>query len=897
MKIRTKITLYLAPFILVTLIAIFLLNYHVVRSKLGENANLELVKIEENVYRSTVALLDSAISNYLRGITDKNLNYVERQYYAVLAGTQSKEKAVDKIQEYFNHQLIGMSGYMAAVKEQSDNIYLDLHPFLAGEDCTITEGCQAWAETRNGYTEYDWKNPNDDTFRKKAAYVREFPPWNWIIGASSYRDEFLKLVNIDDLRNLIQPIQINKSGYFIVFSDEGEVLIHPELEHLDEKNLINSEGRNVVDLLIEGAGKYITYKWKNPSEKKERLKYAFGQKLEGYNWYLIATGYVSEIYEPIKYFRELTIFLVLVAGCALAAIIFRVSRDISFPLYRMEEGINSFYARKEPFHWKEKNISEIDVLGSAFARMTQELNHSVQDLEEKNRELAESEEAKEGARHFLDSIINSMPSVIIGVDPSFVVTEWNRQAEKVTGFARDEAKGTLLYDLCDWLDPYREALEENLVANEVKVFPLTRIDERGATVYSELTVYPLVVSGYEGAVLRMDEVTDRVEMEQRLRQSQKMDAVGQLAGGVAHDFNNMLSGIIGSAELLSIKVGPEEQKLVRIITEASGRAGELIQKLLAFSRKAGMDFGPVDMHEIIESTVEILERSLDKKISIQKRLLAETVTVMGEWTQLQNSLLNIGINAGHAMENGGGELNFTTSTVVLDSVYCEMSPFALQPGRFLQVLIRDTGCGISNDNLKRIFEPFFTTRDQDKGTGLGLAAVYGAMQQHHGAVSVYSELNEGTEFSMLLPLAEGETAVSAKEQKLVPGTGCILIVDDEPVVRITARLMLEKIGYRVLEAEHGLEGVKVYQRHKREVDVVLLDMVMPVMDGTSCFYKLQEVNPDVRVVISSGFTRDADLGGLREKGLKGFVRKPFNMAELSEVLAEVLNLQPGKAIS
>lgn len=888
MKIRTRITVYLAPFVIITLTAIFLLNYLVIRSRLAENAHHEIIKVQENMYRSAQSLLDSASTNYLRGITEKNLDYVEAQYYAVLAGTQSKQTALAKIEKYFNQQLIGLSGYVVVVKEKGDRLLLDMHPYLKGEECTNVAGCSAWRDVRNGYVEYEWQNPVDKEVRKKAAYVREFPPWNWLLGSSSYREEFVKLVDMDELRQLIQPVKINKSGYFIVIDEDREVLIHPELNELSEDMMVNSEGLNIPELMIGREGEYVTYKWKNPSEKKERLKYAFGKKLEGYNWYLIATGYVEEIYEPIKYFRELTIFLVLVAGFALLFIIVRVSRSIAAPLSRMGLGINRFYTNKDTFRWQESRISEIDVLGNAFARLTRELNHSVHDLEEKNRELAESEEGKEVARRFLDSIINSMPSLIIGVDPSFVVTEWNHQAERVTGFPRGEARGSLLFDMCDWLEPHREVLAGALTANEVKVLPLTRGKEQGAAIYLELTVYPLVAPGNEGAVLRIDEVTDRVEMEQRLRQSQKMDAVGQLAGGVAHDFNNMLSGIIGAAELLRLKAGPEEQKLVKIIVEASGRAGELIQKLLAFSRKGSVDFIPVDLHEIIESTIEILERSLDKRIRIHRELKAESATVIGEGSQLQNSLLNIGINAGHAMAQGG-DLFFESLVIELDEVYCQTSQFDISPGSYIQVRVRDTGCGISKEHLRQIFEPFFTTRKQNEGTGLGLAAVYGAIQQHRGAVNVYSEPGKGTEFSLLLPLSGQTVAEPAREREIVHGSGCILLVDDEPVVRVTARLMLEKLGYTVLEAEDGKEGIEVFNACRSDIDMVLLDMVMPVMDGTSCFNRLCEIDPEVKVVISSGFTRDADLGQLREKGLLGFVRKPYNMAELSEVLAKILN--------
>lgn len=892
MKIRTKISVYFAPFIIIAVLVIYLLNYAVIRRELVHNAHLELAKVEQNMHCAAQSLLRAAITNYLRGITDKNLDYIQLQYDAFLRGAVTEQEAKNNIQNYFNHQIVGTSGYLAAVEEKENRFFLDLHPFLPREDCTETEGCRAWAETRNGYTEYDWKNPTDNSSRKKAAFVREFPPWNWVVGASSYRDEFVNLINVEDLREMLSPIRINKSGYFIVFNEDKELLIHPVAQNVGRKGIVNTRGEDISKRLMESEDGYLTYYWKNPDDERERLKYGFVEKLEDFNWYLVATGYLSEVYEPIEYLRKLTVLIIVFACLALFTIIYRVSETISRPLRMLEDGIKNFYTTKTPFKWQKNRVREIDVLGNAFARMTDELNLSLLDLEEKNRELASSEHEIEKNRMFLDSIIDSMPSVIIGVDPQLAVNQWNSKAERATGLSRKEVQGRILYDVYEGLEPHGEAISQSLQDRQVITLPLSKEEEERGAKYSEITVYPLVTTGSGGAVIRIDEVTDRVEMEQRLMQSQKMDAVSQLAGGIAHDFNNMLGGIVGAAELLRMKAAPDEQKLVKIISDASARASELIQKLLAFSRKGDVSLAAVDMHSIITNTIEILEHTLDKKVTITSDLKAEMSMVMGERSQLQNSLLNIGINGGHAMPDGG-ELFFRTQNVNLDEMYCNGSPFELTPGQYLQISIRDTGQSISQGNLKRIFEPFFTTREQDKGTGLGLAAVYGAVQQHHGAVRVNSELGEGAEFVLELPLSSTDRVQHEKSQRVVMGTGNILIVDDEPVVRMTAKLMLEKLGYTVLEAENGREGIEMYERHQQTVQLVLLDMLMPVMDGTECFQRLKELDPEVKVVISSGFTRDADLHLLKEQGLCDFVRKPLNMAELSETVANVLNASAG----
>ena len=895
MRIRSKISLHLGLFVLVVTSAIFILNYFIVRHSLTKNAHLELAKIEQNMHRAAETLLSTAIKNYLRGITELNITFIGVQYSAYKKGKITERQAKGRIQEYFNQQSIGSSGYMVAVEEKNERLYLELHPFLPTQECTETEGCRAWVSTRNGYTEYDWKNPSDNTFRKKAAYVQEFPAWNWVVGASSYRNEFVNLVHVEDLRDLLSPITINQTGYFFLFDENYKVLIHPEYKNIDGRDLLNSKGESILELLRKSKDGYLTYLWKNPSEKKESLKYAFIQKLEGYNWYLVASGYLSEVYAPIAYLKDLTIIMSLLVGITLFIIIYRLSAQITKPLLLLEKGIDHFYNEQTPFIWREQEVEEINILGKAFSRMTTELNRSMAELHEKNVELEASERDKESGRLFLDSIINSMPSTIIGVDPNMNVTQWNNRAEQITSISKYEAKGKLLFDVLPMLSQHDKELKQGIEENQILMIPHDNTDEGGDVHYSEIIVYPLITPGNEGAVIRIDEVTDRIEIEQRLRQSQKMDAIGQLAGGVAHDFNNMLSGILGAADLLRLKSGPENQHLIKIITESSERAGELIQKLLTFSRKEKIAFIPININSILNDTIDILRRTLDKRIMVQCRIEADSKTILGDRSQLQNTLLNIGINAGHAMVNGG-TIAFEIVSVTLDEDYCQASPFDISPGQFLQITISDTGSGIAQEDLKHIFEPFFTTKQQTKGTGLGLASVYGIVQQHRGAISVNSELGKGTEFTIVLPVSEEKEASSVKHEEFVEGKGCILVIDDELVVRTTVRMMLENIGYEVLEAQNGQEGVLIYEKNKEKIDLVLLDMLMPVMDGTECFYQLKKINSEVRVIISSGFTRDADLTGLKKAGLSDLIRKPYNLQQLGKVIENSLIVSESKGI-
>jgi PAS domain S-box-containing protein len=887
MKMQSKIALYLGPFVLAVVTALFLLNYHVVGQLLTGNAQQELVQIEKSMHRAAQSLLSTAINNYLRGITEKNIDFIKARYTDYQQGRLTEDQAKEAVQAHFNTQTVGKSGYLVAVKQDHDHLFLDIHPYQRGQDCTETEGCRQWDKVRNGYTEYDWKNPFDNSYRKKAAYVIEFPPWNWIVGASSYRDEFIDLVKIEDLEQLIAPVRINRSGYFAVFNENGRLLIHPELKTTPAQDFPFEQVKEIFTRLRASTDGYLTYRWKNPSEQEARLKYAFIEKLEGFNWYLVATGYISEVHEPLLPLRHLTLLLVAVASVVLVPLIYHLSRQITEPLLTLERGVTSFDNQGTALRWQRRSIHEINVLGNAFARMTQQLSQTIADLQTKNEQLAISEQETRESRALLDSIINSMPSVIIGLDPHLRVTQWNSKAEHLTRLPAHAVHLRPLEEVFPRIGPHVDTIRHSIETNHVRVIPSHHEDAGGKRHHSEMTVYPLLSHGLRGAVLRIDDTTERVEMEQRLRQSQKMDAVGHLAGGMAHDFNNMLGGILGAADVLRLRVGADEVPLVQTISTAAERSSELIRKLLSFARKEHVALAPVDMHQVIADTAALLQRTLDKRITIEQQCAPQRALVMGDRGQLQSSLLNMGINAGQAMP-AGGTLTFSTSLVTFDDQYCQRSSFPLRPGAYVRIEIRDTGTGISREHLKRIFEPFFTTKAQDKGTGLGLAAVYGSVQQHQGEILVDSEPGRGTVFTLHLPLTEAPQPEEPAHAEPVAGEGEILIIDDEPVIRIAVRFMLEGLGYTVHEAENGQAGVEFYRQHGHRIDLVLLDMLMPVMDGTECFRHLKALNPAVRVVIASGFTRDADLGGLLDEGLCGFIRKPYTLEQLSVTLHRIL---------
>lgn len=382
----------------------------------------------------------------------------------------------------------------------------------------------------------------------------------------------------------------------------------------------------------------------------------------------------------------------------------------------------------------------------------------------------------------------------------------------------------------------------------------------------------------------------RAQLESQLRQSQKMEAIGTLAGGVAHDFNNLLTGILGYASFLREAVGgdPAVRRAVSVIENAAERAADLTRQLLGFARRGEVRRMPVRVHSLVEEVSELLARTIDKRIDIVHHLEAGTDLILGDPGQMQQVILNLAVNARDAMPQGG-RMVFRSRVVELRPEDAHLYP-ELAPGPYLELSVADTGLGIPKHVQARIFEPFFTTKGPGKGSGMGLAVVYGILRGHGGSIRVESEELAGAMFRLFLPLVEeqAEDELPPARNDIIDGTGSILIVDDEPIVRSTAGELLRSLGYEVWVASEGAEALEVFAARRDEIDLVLLDLVMPVMDGWACLAKLREIDPAVRVVLSSGFGFEDFAHDVASAGLAGFARKPYQLAELSRIVAQAL---------
>lgn len=449
---------------------------------------------------------------------------------------------------------------------------------------------------------------------------------------------------------------------------------------------------------------------------------------------------------------------------------------------------------------------------------------------------------------------------------------------------------TDLYEHAKDRERFRTAIEEQGYVKDYEVI-IRRKDGKPVTVLETATA----VHDEQGNVVAyrgiMRDMTAYKQLEGQLLQAQKMESIGTLAGGVAHDFNNLLTGIIGFSEIALSEIDPESNasRHVGSVIEQGHRAATLVSQLLTFGRRTDSERLPMQLVPLVKETAKILERAIAENIRIELDIAEEQATVNADATQMQQVLMNLCVNAAHAMPTGG-QLSIRLAQVLLDAEYCRRYPYA-KPGPHVCLAVRDTGMGITPEIQERIFDPFFTTKATGEGTGLGLAMVYAIVKNHEGHINVYSEVGEGSEFKIYLPAL---AAVSPPRQqgvrgKAVGGTETILFVEDDPAVLNVGERLLKSLGYNVLRATDGEEAVKIYHLHRDDIALVITDMVMPNMGGQELHEALVKINPLVKLILVSGYSLQRDLEDLFRSGIRGFVQKPFNLSDMARVMRDILD--------
>jgi len=517
--------------------------------------------------------------------------------------------------------------------------------------------------------------------------------------------------------------------------------------------------------------------------------------------------------------------------------------------------------------------------------------HDITERQQSEKELSET-------RRRFRNVVDSSPMGVLLYelmpDQSLIFRGCNAWATKVLGVDRSDFIGQPIESVFPPLGETEIPTRYKEVCATGKPWKSEQVDYQDEMISGAYEVYAFQTFPNNMAVFFVD-ITDRKRAEQerrlledQLRQAQKMEAVGTLAGGIAHDFNNLLMGIVGNTSLVLAnmeKSDPHHERL-KNIDDLSKSGAELTQQLLGFARGGKYQVKPTDLNDLIEKNLNTFGRTR-KEIEIEYDFEKDLLAVEVDRGQIEQVLLNLCVNASQAMP-GGGRLLVRTENVGFEED--RGKPMGVSPGEYVKVTVTDNGIGMDEDTLKRVFEPFFTTKEMGRGTGLGLATVYGIIKSHGGQINVDSEKGKGTTFAVYLP-STGQPALDPPQEVLeeISGQETVMIVDDEEMVLEVGGHMLEHLGYKVLSAKDGSTATDLLSQNMGAIDLIILDMVMPKISGGQTYDRLRAIDPNVRVLLSSGYSINGEASEILSRGCSGFIQKPFDIKQLSLKIRELLD--------
>jgi len=535
----------------------------------------------------------------------------------------------------------------------------------------------------------------------------------------------------------------------------------------------------------------------------------------------------------------------------------------------------------------------MELLGSIPEGEDKEISGAVvvcRDITERRHMEEELRKSEEKYRTILETIEDSY----FESDLTGNILFFNPATCRALGYPADELKGMNYRKLMDETTAEKvKKIYQNIyqTGNAVNLLEYEIIRKDGTKVYVESSVS--LIRGAKGKSIGFRsvsrDITENKKLEAQFLQAQKMEAIGTLAGGIAHDFNNLLMGIQGHASLMLFDLKPDHpyHTKLKIIEDQVRSGAELTRQLLGFARRGKYEVKPTNLNVVLEKTSDMFGRTR-REIIIHREFQEDLWKTDVDRGQIEQVLLNIYVNAWQAMP-GGGELFLETRNVFIDENFDKH--YAVNPGKYIKMSITDTGVGMDAKTRERIFEPFFTTKEMGRGTGLGLASAYGIIKSHGGAINVYSEKGRGTTFGIYLPASEKEVpAEKPPAREVLKGHETILLVDDEDMIINVSKDILETLGYNVIVAKNGEEAIEIYKKKNDEIDLVILDMIMPGMGGGETFGVLKTIDPRIKVILSSGYSVNGRPAKMLEQGCNAFIQKPYSMGDLSHKIRAVLDM-------
>ena len=735
----------------------------------------------------------------------------------------------------------------------------------------------------------------------------------------------------------IQPVL--HTGYTAVFDAGSSVTLchrNPEIENLRLSSLAAKLGDfwSVIERSLGGKYSHGYYEWLD-ADGELRTKYMYIAPIEadtadGKRFAIAATAYVEEFTRPIRTTRDVSRgtsrFLVMtfqqlvgtfrqrgflffgIGLCGSLALAFWSGLYFSRTLNRLRGATRAVIRGRFDVRVRSNMTGDMGELSEDFNRMVAHLEATTvrkEELEAKQEELREAnlllhqevserrgaEKALRESEERLKAIIETNPNPIVVYDHRGDPEYLNFAFTHVFGWDLDDLrKRHIPFDQHDFKDAIDANAGEASHSGTIVSFESLRQTKTDDVVDVLISAAPFTKPDGQpaGLVVNFTDITELKKLKAQLQTAQKMEAIGTLAGGIAHNFNNVLMGIQGMTTLMLLEKSdshPDYQRL-RSIIEYSNGAAELTKDLLAFARGGKYEVKATDLNHLIRRETEMFART-KKELRVTGHYDEALWSVEVDQGQMRQVMMNLYVNAWQAMPSGG-DLNIRTENVVINEKFD--APFEIRPGKYVKIALADTGIGMDPETLQKIFDPFFTTKKMGRGTGLGLASVYGIVKNHSGFIIVNSEKGEGTTFNVYLPAsAKKVDREQATSPELLRGTETVLLVDDEQMILEVGREMLETLGYGVLTAESGEEAVERYERNRHAIDIVILDMVMPGMGAEETYEMLKAGNPDIRVLLSSGYSLNGRAEKIMMLGCNGFIQKPFNLENLSRKIRKIID--------
>ncbi|MBF0201532.1 MAG: response regulator [Desulfamplus sp.] len=548
--------------------------------------------------------------------------------------------------------------------------------------------------------------------------------------------------------------------------------------------------------------------------------------------------------------------------------------------------------------------------------MNAELVEEIGKRQKTELELKASEKRFRSLYENLDVTLKSISDGVISIDRDERVIFMNSVAEKMTGWRLSEAQGKPFPDIfnifrvpkASGMTSLEISPRSDIEAEDIHLLSMedattvsryhTLLKSRGGIqALIEYSSSPITKELDEpdspGRVIIFRDVTEKINMERRLMDAQRMESLGVLAGGIAHDFNNILASILGFTDLLLFDApkGSEQEEYLNEIMTAGTRAKELIRQILTFARHTVQSIQPIQVALIAKETLKLLRSSIPTTISINSDIRSKA-SVMADPTQLHQIFMNLFTNAAHAMNKNGGTLTLTMEDVELSGRSADL-PISLAPGRYIKIMVSDTGTGIPRDIIHSIFEPYFTTKKDGEGTGMGLALVHGIIENYKGSITVKSLEDLGSTFTIHMPVTEnpvqsGSDSMSEDEKNSEKCSGRVLLVDDEVAIVKVGKLLLERSGFRVTETTNSIDALDIFSSRPRDFDIVITDMTMPHMTGDVLARRIREVRPEIPIVMCTGYTKQLSRKEALAAGFNGYIKKPFNKDEIVNAIRDVL---------